>query len=167
MRNQSCARKLFFTGLATMLAGPVFAHDQLSWGGTEFHIVLDAEGTEGKMGMFAIHAPGPGGPGMHVHEDADEAIYVIEGAAEFARNDERVTLGSGDAVFIPQGAEHTFHVTGENGARLLVVVAPGGFEGFFEAMVAEDLKIPEDMERIIEVSKGFGQVFTGPPLAAQ
>lgn len=153
--------------LTLLAASPALAHEPISWGGNEFHIVLDDQGTEGKMGMFTIQTFAPGGPGMHIHEDADEAFYLVEGTAEFALDDERMDLSAGQAVFIPKGAAHTFHVTDEDGAHLLVVVAPGGFEGFFSAVASENIRIPEDMQRLKEISADFNQLMTGPPLAAQ
>lgn len=153
--------------LTLLAAGPAVAHEPVSWGGNEFHFLLDAEGTDGKMRMFTIQTFAAGGPGTHIHEDADQAFYLMEGKAEFAIDDERMKLSAGDAVFIPQGAAHTFYVTAEDRAQLLVVVAPGGLEAFFSAVAAESLRIPENMQRLNEISADFNQVMSGPPLAAQ
>lgn len=165
MRHDILTPLVLIAALGT--AAPTLAHEPVSWGGTEFHILLDSEETGGSLGMFKITTKGPGGPGMHIHQDADEVFFVIEGTALFANGDERVTVPAGDAVFVKQGNEHTFRVLDEEGAQLLVVVAPAGFEGFFQAMADADIRLPEDMEKMIEISKGFSQDFTGPPLAAE
>jgi hypothetical protein len=42
---------------------------------------------------------------------------------------------SGDLIFKPRGQWHTFWNAGDEPARLVEIIAPGGFEGFFEELV--------------------------------
>jgi len=147
------------------LAGVASAHEPMEWNGSKIHVLLEQEGTDGDMGMFTTQFFAPGGPPLHVHEDAGEALYVLEGRAEFLAGDERVTLGAGEVVFVPRGVDHTFHFPDETGGKLLVIVTPGGFEGFFAA--TKHLKLPDQLDELNQISAEFGQVFTGPPLAAQ
>jgi hypothetical protein len=76
-------------------------------------------------------------------------------------------MKQGQAAFVPRGTEHTFSVVGEDGGKLLIIVAPAGFEGFFSAVAAEDLRIPDDMDRINEIATRFKQRLTGPPMAKE
>ncbi|EEE46698.2 Cupin domain protein [Roseibium alexandrii DFL-11] len=71
---------------------------------------------------------------------------------------------AGESIFIPRGTEHTFKVTEDGPCRHLVILTPGGFEGFFGDMAAGQFKIPEDMAAINEAAKRFNMSFTGPPL---
>jgi mannose-6-phosphate isomerase-like protein (cupin superfamily) len=146
---------------------PASAHDPVSWNGSEFQILLDAEETGGSIGMFTETTSGPGGPPAHVHDDADEAFVLLEGEARAMKGGEISSMAQGEAVFVPRGTEHTFSVVGESGGKLLIIVAPAGFEGFFSAVAAEDLKIPDDMERINELAARFKQRLTGPPMASE
>ncbi len=146
-------------------AAPALAHEPISWHGSEIHVLLEKDATGGEMGMFTTRFQGPGGPPLHVHEDAGEAFYILEGSAEFVSGDERMEVKQGEAVYVPKGVDHTFHVIEEEGGKILVIVAPGGFEGFFAA--TKDLKMPDEMERMNSISAEFGQIFTGPPLAEQ
>jgi quercetin dioxygenase-like cupin family protein len=157
-------RKTLSIGLIA-LAGVASAHDPMEWNGSKIHVLLEREGTEGEMGMFTTQFFAPGGPPLHVHEDAGEALYVLEGHAEFQAGDEYLTLGAGEVVFVPAGVDHTFHFPDETGGKLLVIVTPGGFEGFFAA--TKHLKLPDQLVELNEISAKFGQVFTGPPLGAQ
>lgn len=148
-----------------LAAGPAAAHDPIPWNGSDVHVLLERDGTGGDMGMFTTRFPGPGGPPRHVHEDAGEAFYVLEGAAEFLNDGARVTLEAGEAAYVPKGADHTFRVIGEGGGQILVVVTPGGFEGFFEA--TKHLTLPDQLDELNRISAEYGQIFTGPPLEAE
>ena len=72
--------------------------------------------------------------------------------------------GPGEAAFVPRGKEHTFQVIGEKPCRHLVILTPGGFEGFFAEMADRRCRIPEDMGDIVETGKKYHLDFTGPPL---
>jgi quercetin dioxygenase-like cupin family protein len=75
-------------------------------------------------------APG-GGPPPHIHDDEDEAIYVLDGEFEFLVGAETVAGGPGTFVFVPRGTVHRFACTGERAGRILIVFTPGGMDGFF------------------------------------
>ncbi|MGR3323323.1 MAG: cupin domain-containing protein [Pseudooceanicola sp.] len=146
-------------------AVPALAHEPFPWHGSEIHVLLEKGGTEGEMGMFTSRFAGPGGPPLHVHEDAAEAFYLLEGSAQLVAGDQQMELEAGEVAFVPKGVDHTFHMTGEQGGKILVIVTPGGFEGFFAA--TRHLNMPEDIEKMNEISAEFGQVFTGPPIAGE
>lgn len=154
--------KTAMTLALVMAAGAAAAHEPMDWNGSEIHVLLDRDETGGDMGMFTTRFHAPGGPPVHVHQDAGEALFVLEGEAEFLRGTDRVVLGEGEVVFVPKGVDHTFRVLNEDGGKLLVIVTPGGFEGFFEA--TGHFKLPDELEAFSKVSATFGQVFTGPPL---
>ncbi len=147
------------------LAAPAAAHDPIEWNGSTIQVLLDRDQTGGEMGMFTSRFPGPGGPPRHVHEDAGEGFFVLEGSAQFLADDEIKTVEQGQAAYVPKGVDHTFRITGENGGKILVIVNPAGFEGFFEA--TKHLKLPEEMDEMNRISAEFGQIFTGPPLEAK
>lgn len=147
------------------IVSPAMAHEPMAWNGSEIHILLDKKSTGGNMGMFTVKTPGPGGPARHVHDKAGEGFYMLKGDAEFLSDGKLVVVKEGEAAFVPRGIEHTFRVINEEGGKILVVVSPGGFEGFFEA--TKHLTIPKDLPEIGKISETFGQTFTGPPLEAK
>jgi len=67
-------------------------------------------------------------------------------------------------MFVPRGKEHTFRVVSDTPCRHLVILTPGGFEGFFSEMAANAYRIPEDMPAIAECAARYRLSFTGPPL---
>jgi hypothetical protein len=76
-------------------------------------------------------------------------------------------MGVGQAVFVPRGREHTFRVAGDTPCGHLVILTPGGFEGFFADMARGGFRIPEDMEQIGASAARHNLRFTGPPLGAE
>ena len=149
-----------------LLASPIGAgaHEPVEWNGASYRIVLASDEADGKSGMFTVAVDRPGGPPLHVHADADEYFYVLEGTTRFKVGERSVVLRAGEVAYVPRGTEHTYRVESENGGRMLTIVVPGGFERFFEAMAAEALVIPDDMPRIGEIAERFELEFTGPPL---
>lgn len=98
------------------------------------------------------------GPPMHIHHDADEMLYVLEGAVDFALAGERFRTGPGGFVLIPRGTPHAFRNFGPARARLLGVISPPGLEGFFAAMNGRP---PADFPTI---AAQFALEVVGPPL---
>jgi mannose-6-phosphate isomerase-like protein (cupin superfamily) len=97
---------------------------------------LRAEQTDGRLGLVEQVVPGGyPGPAMHVHPDFDETFYVVEGRLGFRVADHAYEAGPGTVAFIPRGTPHTFANPGQEPARSLVLVTPGGFEGYFEEMI--------------------------------
>lgn len=79
---------------------------------------------------------------------------------------ETFTRGPGGTVFVPRGREHTFRVIGDRPSRHLVILTPGGFEGFFAEIAKRGCRIPEDMPAVLESAARHHLSFTGPPLDA-
>jgi quercetin dioxygenase-like cupin family protein len=103
------------------IADPAAAHDPIESLGSQIHVVLDKEQSDGEMGMFEIKLPGPGGPPRHIHDDADEAFYMIEGEAEFLVDGKKIVVKEGGAGFAPRGSDHTFRILSEAGGKILVM----------------------------------------------
>ncbi len=62
---------------------------------------------------------------------------VLEGTYAFWCNGAEVHLEAGGVIVVPRGALHRFQNIGETTGRLMIVVTPGGFEGFFGAVERE------------------------------
>lgn len=93
----------------------------------------------------------------HRHEHEDEFLYVIEGQVTVEQDGERSSAEPGTLVVLPRGRFHTFWNDGDEPARLLVVIAPGQLDGYFEeasAMIGVD-KAP-DMEGLAGLAQRYG-----------
>ncbi len=138
----------------------------IEWNGTAYRTILATSTTGGVMSIIDSVSPPGSGPPRHVHRDADEAFVILTGDCEFWIEGKQLTRGPGQSAFIPRGKEHTFRVVSTIPSRHLVILTPGGFEGFFEEMAARNYRIPDDMAKIDEIADRFQMKFTGPPLGA-
>src|ERR1700733_11691060 len=98
--------------------------------------MIDGETTGGgfslvehPMAAHALAAP------LHRHLREDEYSYVLEGRMGALLGDDALEAGPGDLVLKPRGEWHTFWNAGEEPCRILELIAPAGFEGFFAELV--------------------------------
>lgn len=99
----------------------------------------------------------------HVHKRETGFFRVREGRFLFACGDDQVTLAEGGVIAVPPGAVHWFRNAGAGNGRLMVVVTPGGFEGFFPAVERENPQTPAEIDAL---AGRFALRFV-PALAAQ
>jgi mannose-6-phosphate isomerase-like protein (cupin superfamily) len=71
----------------------------------------------------------------HRHSREDEYSFVLQGRMGALLGDDVVYAEAGDLVFKPRGQWHTFWAAGDEPCRILEIIAPGGFEGYFEEIV--------------------------------
>jgi mannose-6-phosphate isomerase-like protein (cupin superfamily) len=111
--------------------------------------MLEGEATGG--GFSLVEHPLPAralGAPLHTHRNEDEYSYVLEGRIGLQLGDEVLECGPGDLVFKPRGVPHAFWNAGDEPARLLELISPAGFEGYFRE-VAPLLAAPERDEAAI------------------
>jgi mannose-6-phosphate isomerase-like protein (cupin superfamily) len=73
-------------------------------------------------------APNATGPEMHVHDDEDDAFYILDGELTFLLDDGEVAAPAGTFVLVPPGVEHTFRNGLDRPVRVLNIHAPAGFD---------------------------------------
>jgi len=139
--------------------------DSIEWLGVTYRTILTAAATGGAMSIVDSLSPIGSGPPRHIHEREDETFVLLSGSCKFWVEGETFIKHAGETVFVPRGMEHTFRVVGGVPSRHLVILTPGGFEGFFADMAAGQFQIPQDMDRIAESAGRHRLRFTGPPLA--
>jgi mannose-6-phosphate isomerase-like protein (cupin superfamily) len=72
---------------------------------------------------------------LHRHTREDEYSYVLYGRMGALLGDEVLEAGPGDLVFKPRNQWHTFWNAGDEPCSILEIIAPAGFEKFFEELV--------------------------------
>lgn len=88
--------------------------------------------TDGMFGFMEIYAPRGWGAPAHSHSKTSEALYVLEGEADFAVGDTVYpAMKAGSFIYIPHTTRHEFHIRSAYG-KLLLLTLPGGFEKYFE-----------------------------------
>ena len=147
--------------------------------GVRFMVDGDAAGerfslVEHPMSARALAAP------LHRHNREDEYSYVIEGRMGALLGEQVLEAGPGDLVFKPRGEWHTFWNAGDQPCRILEIISPAGFEGFFAELVdlggvagaapevlgalCERYALEMDPSSVPELIQRFGVRFPGEPL---
>jgi mannose-6-phosphate isomerase-like protein (cupin superfamily) len=73
-------------------------------------------------------APGREGPSAHVHDDEDDAFYVLDGELVFMVDGDDVPAPAGTFVLVGPGVRHTFVNRTSTPVRILNIHAPAGFD---------------------------------------
>ena len=94
------------------------------------------EDTRGIYSFFVSTVPAGEGVPIHTHFKEDEAYYLLEGEWELYDYDNKttLTLGPDNYVYVPMGLNHGFKNISDKPARLILIITPGGLEGFFEGI---------------------------------
>ena len=77
--------------------------------------------------------------------------------------DKKFVAKKGATIFAPRGIAHTYRYLGQTPGRLMCVITPSGFEGFFEEIGALSPQQQQDIPRVLEVAKKFGLEILPPP----
>jgi len=102
--------------------------------GEKIAMRIESGQTNNAFSLTEIVVVTQAGPPLHVHHDADEVLYVLEGTVDFVCDDERFRSGPGGLVVVPKGIPHAFRNFEIAPVRMLVMLSPGGFEQFMRAM---------------------------------
>ena len=96
----------------------------------------------------------------HTHSREDEYSYVLEGEVGVKIGDQEFLATAGDIIVKPRGVSHTFWNPGPRPARLLEIIAPAGFESYFEEM-AHVLNAggPPNEEQMDSIAEKYGMTY--------
>ena len=93
---------------------------------------------------------------LHRHNREDEYSFVLEGRMGGLLGDEVVEAGPGELVFKPRNEWHTFWNAGDEPCRILEIIAPAGFEHFFEELVDMGGALEADPEEVEALAARYG-----------
>jgi quercetin dioxygenase-like cupin family protein len=107
------------------------AGDKRSFLGGGLHTwKLMAEDTGGAFFMFEdVMVQGKTTP-LHLHPEADEMVYVLEGEIAVSIDGSENRVSAGGMTFTPKGVPHAFLVVSDH-ARLLTLQTPGIGQAFY------------------------------------
>jgi quercetin dioxygenase-like cupin family protein len=112
--------------------------------------------TGGIVSAVESHDVPGGGPPPHIHHREDETFQILQGEYEFTVGGTSFVAKEGATIFAPRGIAHTYRYLGQAPGRLMCVITPAGFEGFFEAIGALTPQQQQDIPRVIAIAKEFG-----------
>lgn len=101
----------------------------ISFGGNRMLVLLGSEAGAG-VTVLDETVPPDMSPPPHAHLRASETFFVLDGSYGFVVDGERHEIEVGDLVSVPAGTTHWW-TAGPEGARSLIIFAPGGMEGYF------------------------------------
>lgn len=123
---------------------------------------LDTADTNGMVAVvehpFAVGVLVP----PHLHHREDEYSIVTEGRIGFRSGDREVVLGVGGYITKPREEVHAMWNAGEVPARMIEIISPGGFEGFFRELSELVALGPPPAEARLEIAERYGLEFAEP-----
>jgi quercetin dioxygenase-like cupin family protein len=96
-----------------------------------FSFLLTSEDTQGAFSLTRAIQRQRSEPPFHIHKNADETSYVVDGNLAFYVAGESLTAPAGTTVFVGRGQEHSFTVETAT-AETLILFTPAGTENFFK-----------------------------------
>jgi quercetin dioxygenase-like cupin family protein len=95
--------------------------------------LVSGEETGGAFSLSEFAAAPPPAPSApaHRHLDADETIYILEGDFQFILDGRTIPAPVGSYLHVPKGVQHGIENIGTTTGRMLVILSPAGFEGFW------------------------------------
>ena len=130
-------------------------------GNFEMSLKATGEETGGAFVLLEATEPPDFGPPLHIHHDAAEAFYVLEGEYRIFIDDETYACPAGSFVFIPAGIKHGFRV-GDVPSRKLNLYTPAAMVGYFEGLSAAIKSGGADPDLLDEIARLHGMEVLGP-----
>ena len=109
---------------------------------------------EHPMSARALAAP------LHRHSREDEYSYVVEGRVGALLGEDVVFGEPGDLIFKPRGQWHTFWNAGDEPARLLEIISPAGFEGYFAELLERGARLCSRRRSVLRSQPATGSRWT-------
>lgn len=98
---------------------------------------------------------------MHIHRDAAEAFYVLEGEYVILIDDREIRCPAASFVCIPADAVHGFRVRGRPSKKLNLDV-PQAMVGYFDELASAIASGDVDDERLGAIPERHGMEVLGP-----
>src|SRR5918998_5058132 len=106
----------------------------LDLGNFEALVLATSTQTSGQFTLLQTQSEPPEfGPPLHLHRDAAEAFFVLEGEYLMFIEEEQTLCPAGTFVYVPRATPHTFKVVSSGPGKKLNLFSPAamvqGFEG--------------------------------------
>jgi mannose-6-phosphate isomerase-like protein (cupin superfamily) len=130
-------------------------------GGFLMSVKATAEDTDHQFTLLEATEPANFGPPMHIHRDAAEAFYVLEGEYLIFIDDVETRCPAGSFVYIPAGVVHGFRVGTEQSKKLNLYV-PEAMVGYFDELAAAIAAGDVDDAHLAAIAERYGMEVLGP-----
>jgi quercetin dioxygenase-like cupin family protein len=127
--------------------------------GERFFIRIPASATGGLYSVTEIVAsPGDGTP-VHVHQNEDEHLLVLEGTARVLCGEKTFTAPAGTMVSLARNVPHAWRNPTDAPIRLMITASPGGCEEALRLIATDG-----DQVNVQAIAEKFAVTVVGPPL---
>ena len=130
-------------------------------GGFQMSVKAEHGQTGGAFSLLEADEPAGFGPPVHIHRDAAEAFYVLEGEYIIFLDGHEVPCPAGSFVFIPAGMPHGFRV-GAKPSRKLNFYAPAAMVGYFDEVSAATMAGQVSPEALSQIALRHSMEVLGP-----
>lgn len=130
-------------------------------GGFMMTVKATSESTDGAFTLLEAAEPPNFGPPIHIHRDAAEAFYVIEGEYLIFIDDHESRCPAGSFVYIPAGVPHGFRV-GDVPSKKLNLYVPQAMLGYFDELSAAIASGDLDDGHLAAIARRYGMEVLGP-----
>lgn len=126
-------------GMTAAFVVPPGEGRRLDLGNFEALVLATSAQTAGEFTLVQTQGEPPGfGPPLHLHRDAAEAFFVLEGDYLMYVEDQQTLCQPGSFVYVPRAVPHTFKVVSDRPGKKLNLFAPAAMVGFFEKLAAAE-----------------------------
>lgn len=130
--------------------------DRLSIAGGEYVHKVKSADTRGVFSVIQIITPPGGGAALHVHENEDELVYLLQGEIEVTLGDQTMLAVPGVTALLPRGIAHGFTNVGDTPSILIDTILPGAFDNYFSEMAVLYKKGEPSEQEIDALSVKYG-----------
>lgn len=96
----------------------------------------------GGCSIFEAVVPSHSGPPLHLHHREDEWFYILAGDFVFEVDGKQSPLPAGGSILAPRHLPHRWANTSKDEGKVIIMLQPGGFEKFFNALFEVIAKNP-------------------------
>ena len=133
---------------------------QIDLGNFSMSLMADEASTNGAFSLLEASEPPNFGPPMHIHRNAAEAFYILEGTYFVFIESAVHECPAGSFVYVPAGIEHGFRV-GSVPSRKLNLYSPAAMVGYFDELSDAIKSGDPSAEALNEIALRYGMDVTG------
>lgn len=130
-------------------------------GSFRMSVKADRADTDGAFSLLEATEPPGFGPPLHIHRDAAEAFYVLEGEYVIFLGAEEFICPAGSFIFIPARMPHGFRV-GPVASRKLNLYTPAAMVGYFDELAAATRAGVVEPAALTEIAGRYSVDVLGP-----
>lgn len=140
---------------------------RLDLGNFQVEVLATSAQTAGEFSLLQTQSEPPEfGPPLHLHRDASEAFFVLEGEYLMFIEDKQTLCPPGTFVYVPRSTPHTFRVVSAGPGKKLNLFSPAAMTEFFEELADAEATGSATPELLDQIATRSQMEVLGPVPAA-